>query len=146
MDYVEIGKNIKRFRKGKMTQRELAREIGKTESSIRKYEKGLVEIPLRVIHDIADVLNVDMLYLLGQEYFDSLPDYQKHIEEPLGLFYFLDSLGFSVSQTEEKCEEPFILSYIGYSATFSEIELTVMTYEAKNVIDEIFFKKARKKE
>ena len=144
MNYVEIGKNIKRFRNGKMTQKELARRIGKTESSIRKYEKGLVEIPLRVIHDIADVLNVDVLYLLGQEYLDSLPEYQKHIEEPFGLFYFLDSLGFSVSQTEEKCAEPYILSYKGYSATYSEIELTVMTYEAKDIIDDIFFKKARK--
>lgn len=60
----EIGKKIKRHRKGKITQKELAEKIGKTESSIRKYEKGLVTIPLDVLEQIAVVLGVTVFELM----------------------------------------------------------------------------------
>ena len=40
IDYIQIGLSIKENRKKlKLTQTELAEMIGKTESSIRKYEK-----------------------------------------------------------------------------------------------------------
>lgn len=59
MNNLKIGENIRFYRKQKkLTQKELALKIGKTESSIRKYEKGLVEIPLSTIEDIAYSLNV----------------------------------------------------------------------------------------
>jgi len=58
MDYKKIGKNIKRYRKGVFTQEELAVEIGKSESSVRKYEKGLVEIPNSVLELIAQKLQI----------------------------------------------------------------------------------------
>ena len=59
MDYKIIGANIRKYRKqNKLTQTELGKLIGKTESSIRKYERGYVIIPLDVLNKIADVLNV----------------------------------------------------------------------------------------
>ena len=61
----EIGKKIKQYRKGKMTQQELAEKIGKTESSIRKYEKGLVTIPLDVLEQIASSLGITAFDLMG---------------------------------------------------------------------------------
>jgi len=66
IDYnLEIGKEIKQYRKkAKMTQQQLADSIGKTESSIRKYEKGLVSIPLETLQKIATALGVDTLKLL----------------------------------------------------------------------------------
>lgn len=63
----EIGKKIKQHRKGKMTQQELAQKIGKTESSIRKYEKGLVTIPLDVLEKIASALEISPSVLMGSE-------------------------------------------------------------------------------
>ena len=61
MNYKLVGANIKRLRKEtKLTQRQLGEQIGKTESSIQKYEKGLVEIPNSVIEKIAEVLKVDL--------------------------------------------------------------------------------------
>jgi len=68
---IEIGKNIKMQRKNKkLTQQELAERIGRTESSIRKYEKGLVQIPIDLLEQIASILEVSPFELMGLEYFD----------------------------------------------------------------------------
>lgn len=66
MNFVEVGANIKKYRKGKMTQAQLGEKIGKTESSIRKYEKGLVEIPWNVLEQIAKHLNVNVIELCDE--------------------------------------------------------------------------------
>lgn len=60
-----IGSQIRKYRKREnMTQKELAQRIGKTESSIRKYEKGLVDIPNVVLEKIANVLCTSVVSLL----------------------------------------------------------------------------------
>lgn len=66
-DYkVTLGNNIKAARKAKkMTQPQLAALIDKHESSIRKYEKGLTDIPNEVIQKIAEVLDTTPGELLG---------------------------------------------------------------------------------
>lgn len=70
MNNKEIGEKIKYYRKqNNITQKELAKMIGKTESSIRKYEKGLVDIPIKTIEDIAVSLKIsvsDLLYISSQ--------------------------------------------------------------------------------
>ena len=76
VDYKIIAQNIKLFRKGKMTQAELGRKIGRSESSIRKYESGLVEIPNSIIEQIAKALGVDSIDL----YFDRSKQ-EEHIKE-----------------------------------------------------------------
>ncbi len=66
MNNVKIGSKIKQLRMiNQMTQKELARCIGKTESSVRKYEKGLIEIPLNVLEEIAKALNASKQVLLA---------------------------------------------------------------------------------
>ena len=79
MDDNKIGMNIKKYRKGKFTQQELADKIGKTESSIRKYEKGLVTIPLDVLNRIATALEVKVADLMGIS--DYLDEVEKEIHE-----------------------------------------------------------------
>ncbi|AXI27296.1 hypothetical protein CG018_07705 [Gemella sp. ND 6198] len=49
----------------KLTKRELAKRIGVHESSISKYEKGIVDFPLSKISDLSRVLNVSEAYLMG---------------------------------------------------------------------------------
>lgn len=62
-----IGMNIKQARKKKkMKQKELADLIGYTESSISKYEQGLIQIPNTVIDLIARALEVAPVDLLGE--------------------------------------------------------------------------------
>jgi transcriptional regulator with XRE-family HTH domain len=56
------GEKIKMFRVAKgIMQKELGEIIGRTESSIAKYEQGKVEIPLSVLEHIASALSVDVL-------------------------------------------------------------------------------------
>lgn len=93
----EIGKRIKQYRRGKMTQQELAEKIGKTESSIRKYEKGLVTIPLDVLENIATSLGITAFDLMGVEYWDKkYPDIAKKSKEYEGFIDYLNSLGYIV--------------------------------------------------
>lgn len=66
MDTQKIGHRIKECRKAKkMTQQQLAQIIGKTESSIRKYEKGVIETPLSVLKEIANALDVPYINLIS---------------------------------------------------------------------------------
>lgn len=97
MDDSDIGKRIKQYRKGKMTQKELAAKIHRTESSIRKYEKGLITIPLNILEEIASALGVTAFDLMGAEYWDKkYPDLAKHSKEYEGFIDYLNSLGYIV--------------------------------------------------
>ena len=59
MDKIEFGKRVKSMRKKKqMTQIQLAKMIGKKETTIRKYENGSIEAPWNVIEEIAGALDV----------------------------------------------------------------------------------------
>ena len=61
----KIGNNIKKWRKlKKLTQQELGEKIDKTLSSIQKYEKGNVRIPIDVLSNIAKALNITIDDLL----------------------------------------------------------------------------------
>lgn len=72
MDWSDIGQNIKAKRKeAKMTQADLARHIGKTESSVRKYEKGLVSIPADILELIANALGTTTIDLMGIQWEDA---------------------------------------------------------------------------
>ena len=71
MDWSIVGQKIKQQRKKqKITQLDLANLIGKTESSVRKYEKGLVNIPTDVLELIAEKLDITPFALIGPEWWD----------------------------------------------------------------------------
>ena len=62
----QIGLRIKmsREREG-LTQKELGEAIGRTESAIRKYEKGLIEVPVSILEKISLVLHTDIAFIMG---------------------------------------------------------------------------------
>lgn len=63
---MSIGENIKKFRKAaRITQKELARRINKSYSSVQKYELDLANPSLDVIRDIAVVCGVDSWEIIG---------------------------------------------------------------------------------
>ena len=73
INYEKIGLLIKEYRKKlKLTQKEFGEKIGKTESTIRKYEKGLVQIPNDVLEKIANFLDVPLFRLISTEYNEKL--------------------------------------------------------------------------
>jgi len=66
---MDVGGKIKKFRKMRgLTQVELADLLNKHEASIGKYEGGQVKPSLDLIQEIAEVLEVDPLVLLDDEY------------------------------------------------------------------------------
>lgn len=96
----KIGMNIKKYRKGKFTQQELADKIGKTESSIRKYEKGLVTIPLDVLNRIATALEVKVADLMGIS--DYLDEVESDIKRTVSFYDYLGLLGYEIGQGEHE--------------------------------------------
>jgi len=79
IDNIRIGINIKKARTNKkLTQQQLADAIDKTESSIRKYEKGLVQVPNDVLQQIGNALDVPIYELMG---FDEIIDTKDLSEE-----------------------------------------------------------------
>lgn len=61
-----VGGNIRRLRKkARMTQKELAAAIGKSFSSVQKYELDIATPPLTVIQKIADAFGVDRWEVIG---------------------------------------------------------------------------------
>ena len=61
-----VGERIKTLRESlNMTQEELGKKIGVTGVTIMRYEKGQRKINVNVLEKIAQVLNVEALYLLS---------------------------------------------------------------------------------
>ena len=92
-----MGQEIKRLRKAKgVTQKELGSAILRTESSIAKYEKGLVSIPRVVLTDIADFFGVDAVELLG------LPRIKLETLSPYdAICVWLQSLGYEAIRDDK---------------------------------------------
>ena len=64
---MSIGKNIKKIRKGKMTQVELAAKLGKSESMIRKYESDLVTPSVETLNKISEIFEVPVYKLIEND-------------------------------------------------------------------------------
>lgn len=82
IDYKKIGLKIKENRKKlKLTQKELGEKIGKTESSIQKYEKGLTQIPNDVLEKLADVFQMSVFELLSENRQISITDFKENLKK-----------------------------------------------------------------
>lgn len=130
MNDVDIGNRIKHYRKGKMTQQELALKINRTESSIRKYEKGLVTIPLDILEEIASALGVSAFDLMGYEYFDRKnPNVGKQVAELQAFEVYLQSLGYSVSENQTAGNVDEGATAVEYPIHGKDIEVTLSSQQ-----------------
>lgn len=99
-DNQHIGQHIKSLRKYHvLTQKELAQRIGKTESTIQKYEAGKVEIPWSVLENIASVLETTAFNLVA--YSSEEIDKMAKEETENKLMNLLYLLGYNVSKLED---------------------------------------------
>jgi len=77
-----VGKHITEARKKQnFTQTQLGNMVGKTMSTIQKYENGIIEIPISVLEEISEALD-DNWAILGAFTFDEfteilMDDYEK---------------------------------------------------------------------
>ena len=147
MNDVDIGKRIKQYRKEKMTQKELASKIQRTESSIRKYEKGLITIPLNILEEIASALGVTAFDLMGIEYFDlKNPDAGRQYAEYDGFQKYLQSMGFSIKEKQENEDScSYVISGNRLDLTLSPEEYTQLQTSSGDLIFSYLWKKAKQK-
>ncbi len=109
MNNSEIGLNIKKGRKRvNMTQQVLADKIGKTESTIRKYENGSIEIPMSVLELIADALDLHILDLL-----DDRRAFEKYEEYSNSFVTYYKSLGYAIELDDHL--NNIVITHNGYS-------------------------------
>ena len=84
-----IGDNLKKHRKNQhLTQEQLGKMIGRTTSSIQKYESGKTEIPRSVLEDIAAALDLHLLDILLDPT-DALEWYDARDDAIISLLYSL---------------------------------------------------------
>lgn len=68
---MSVGNQIKKYRKGKMTQKELAEKIGVTPITIQNYENNRREPNIETLNKIAKVLEIPVGFLMGREDFNA---------------------------------------------------------------------------
>lgn len=128
-----IGQNIKQYRKGKMTQQELADKIGKTESSIRKYEKGIVTIPLNVLEQIASALDVSVSDLMVLDLVKI--DTTQKIHETTSFKNYLDILGYEIHESPYNDKWEIAIKKSGKKIYISSAEMNILESTTKENID-----------
>lgn len=66
---INIGEKIKMLRKEKkLTQKELAKEIGVTASTVTKYENGQLEPNIEVLNRISNIFRISISALVEDDY------------------------------------------------------------------------------
>lgn len=64
LDLKELGQAIKNLREiNRLTQKELAQKLGKSESLIQKYEYGKTEPPLSVLIEMTNIFKISFFML-----------------------------------------------------------------------------------
>lgn len=82
LDYPMIAKKIRAARRdAQITQAELAEKINISTNAVAKLETNLMNISLQTLINIANVLNIDINYLLSDQ------TGQKHIEKNTDIFF-----------------------------------------------------------
>lgn len=95
---MNIGENIKRFRKEKgLTQKELGERLNMTQSAIGQFENNTTSPKLETVEKIASALGTTAFALMGAEYFDLKNLHLAEEAAELERFTdFLKSIGYSV--------------------------------------------------
>lgn len=114
MDKKIIGETIKKYRKrSKITQKQLAIMIDKSESTIQKYESGEVEAPLSVLEQICACLGLEISELLESDDSFNFMEYIGRADKPL-LEYF-KVLGYDFKEHPTDSDSYQCLVHYGFS-------------------------------
>lgn len=113
MDKKAIGEAIKKYRKkAQITQKQLAKMIEKSESTIQKYESGEVEAPLSVLEQISYCLKLDVIELLEADKSVDVLEWISKPDQPL--FNYCKALGYEF-KSHPYSDHYHLLIHYGYS-------------------------------
>lgn len=73
---MRLSDNIRRFRRLRdLSQEDIAKKLGyKSFTTIQKWETGMAEPPVGKLYELADILHVNIMELLGEEPDNNIPD------------------------------------------------------------------------
>lgn len=135
MNYETVGNNIKKYRKHKkLTQAQLAAIIEKSEISVRKYEKGDVQIPNNVLDKIAKALDINLSNLLPIDDYD---DQEFELEKSIEWF---EDAGYSIAQQDDmdlERNELILEDEDGKSYNLSPQEIIRIVEDSKKQADKL---------
>ena len=98
-----MAERIKAARKAKhLNQKEFAKLIGVSFSSVQKYEMGLVQPRPDVLNRICEVLNCKLFYLMG---LSESSEYSKQEKDKFFVADFVRWLGYKTYQVDNEVEE-----------------------------------------
>lgn len=145
IDYEKIALKIKENRKRlKLTQKSLGEKIGKTESSIQKYEKGLTQIPNDVLEKLADVFQISIFDLTFDETQLSLEPLlrtnKKYLSWSLGKSNELLEIFQNKIKETLKNEGNDYVNYT-FEEVLSEKDIASLTKEMSDVFEFLLYKK-----
>lgn len=127
-----IGENIKMYRKAKgLTQPKLGELIGKSESTIRKYEAGAVEPSFNILSVISEALGVEVEDLATKTY-SSEEEANKELVKSF-LYETIQLIDDNFSSIQELME--YLISSSLFKNQF-KIDLTKYSKEKQNEIIE----------
>lgn len=125
MNLAFIGKEIQKRRKEKqLTQKELGEKIGKTESSIQKYEAGKTDISINLLYRIAEVLEVDIYSLM-----DDMSVMEQLSNQDKAFYSFADELGYRFDFSSN--DDYFYIFHNGYKYKISCHDLVYILDDIK---------------
>ncbi len=129
----EVGMNIKQARKKKgLKQRELADMIGFSESSISKYEQGLISIPPTVLERLSKVLEVPLSDLCSwDDEFNADGKLAQDVNEYENFKNYLVAIGYFMKGDEISVE----IKNNSVKATFTQEEFKALQQQSRANID-----------
>lgn len=133
MNNKEIGMNIKQARKKKkLKQRELAELIGFSESSISKYEQGLITIPSAVLERLSKVLEVPLVDLCSwDETFNHDGQLSQECNEYENFINYLVAIGYLIKDDQTSVE----LKNNSVKAIFTQEEFKALQQQSRANIE-----------
>ena len=108
VNYKDIGKKIAYFRKkAKITQQKLAEEMDLSVSYIGQIERGITKISLERLYQIANILDVDVVFLLAPNDVDNSNLANAQISEIIKNLprEFISYLSYILMKTDEYFKE-----------------------------------------
>ena len=108
VNYKDIGKKIAYFRKkAKITQQKLAEEMDLSVSYIGQIERGITKISLERLYQIANILDVDVVFLLAPNDVDNSNLANAQISEIIKNLTreFISYLSYILMKTDEYFKE-----------------------------------------
>ena len=136
---IKVGKNIVEARqKKKISQKELAEKLQISPTRLNYWEKGKAKPDIKMVQQIAAILDVSPSLLLGYDEFDvKFPNVKNEFNQFETFISYLKSIGyeFLLSTSKDGTETRITVQNKTCEATFTEEEFTALQNKNKESLD-----------